>query len=183
MPGIDAFQAINDYLARKDIDETNCANCAFYVNGIVLPNAWEGDKSGVETMDQAQNILEKNLTNVSEKDSKIGDIITYNTIPDKIEESYSYLIANFMKKGKAFDEDGNYTSEFLDAANELSEELGVSHYSVVLLKSEDGNSFSFVFEKPGKTDAAISPYKDNDSFYAAPGREGDSSPIYRSKED
>lgn len=184
LPGVEAFQAINEYLAREDIEQTNCSNCAMGINGFDQPNAWPiGEVSGktsTEVMSVAENNIENKFENIPEKEAQFGDLVTYKDSETDVSKSGDVLdYANY----KGFEQD---SPEFKDLVTSSIEQSPIQHYSIVILKTPDGNNIQQVFEKVGSDPAQISNYppKSDWKFTPSPSNKNNSginSPVYTKK--
>ena len=181
-----AHQAEPGECGGEDIKYTNCAMSS---NGIETNNAFKDsyDKSKVtdlyvekfgepklihaygnnapgEPSKEAISNIGKNFENVAVSDSKIGDIVTYSLSPER------------AKTGLLF--------QSLPVTKE-----GVAHFSVVALKSSDGQSVQTVLEKDGSSNVQLNSYSSNPDRYTpkqiprspANNVNTQGSPIYRKK--
>ena len=182
LPGVKAFQNINNYLAKEDLLETNCANCAMNANGIETPNAWldengeydpEGGGGSGKVMELVENTIISEFEGVSAERAKIGDVITYQVELMKDQELLGWGYNTYGKdKNFTFTQDGNYSQAYLNLLQ--SQKTNVDHYSVVLLKTKDGKEIQQVFEKLGRGEATFSNYNNGKSgdFNAKPVKGG-----------
>jgi hypothetical protein len=122
---LSSVSSINSYLNRKDVQKTNCANCAMGANGIYQPAADTKEQDyGGKSLDETPQILKESFENVNEKESSIGDVIAFNYSPERA-----------VRKGSP--EDYYNATDFTDRPN---------HYAVVLLKDKKGAEVKSILE-------------------------------------
>lgn len=107
-------------------------------------------------MEETPKILEQKFDKVSEKNSSIGNIITFDNTRESVEndvKKQKFKNTNFMTLD-------NYIQYQTDKQWEGSKTMP-THYGVVLLKSADGTKVQQILEKPGQSPVEISkmPYK------------------------
>jgi RHS repeat-associated protein len=181
LPGVIAFAEINKYLAREDVNQTNCSNCAMAINGFTQDNAWPlGDIGGgpsVNAMTDADNKINNQFSNIPEYQAKFGDVITYKGSMKSAEQNGDWMdYVEFLGL-----EEG--TIEYEDFMENHVNNSPTAHYSIVLLKTSDGQKVEQVFEKPGQSEPRISIYifNDDSEFIPAPANGNNTasgSPVY-----
>lgn len=189
LPGVDAFQNINNYLAKENVELTNCANCAMFANNLETVNAWEGTDGGFNkhsgnsstSMEQAANYLLKYFEPVSEGKSKIGDIITYKVKPEYAQDARAWAYNTYGSS--IFDNDGKdgYSDEYWNMVQDKVNSSGVDHYSIILLKTKDGTSIQSIFEKPGVNPASISNSRSSSDFDESPAQNSKGESVIHTK--
>jgi RHS repeat-associated protein len=141
-----AIQGINSALSG-DIANKNCANFAMDVHGVESKTAFgKNGAGGASSVASATIYLDNNSTNISEKSTSIGDVVTYG----------------ITAKGK----------QIFDQVNKGGQpnpyQVGdIGHFAIVVLKSKDGKSVDSVIEKSGKLEVSISKFKESDGLHTA----------------
>lgn len=178
LQNLEVVRNINTYLNRTDIDETNCSNCALFVNGINQANAWLG--TGYEEMEEASEILKQNFINIDSKNSSIGNIVTF--VEEDWEESAKLNASMEYSVGSA---SGRINSTEINKDQFINQQLDMykeskrpDHYGIVILKSKNGEQIQQILEKPGINNVRVTDYNNYDSFKKQGARK-DPSNIYR----
>jgi RHS repeat-associated protein len=151
---IPQVKAMNNYLSREDIAETNCANLALSCNNIQSEN-FQSD-GGKQSMEKGTETV-KEATPIEENATQIGDIVTYRYTRSGYED---YLLSNGMQDLPEYQNaDGSMkTSEELAPVidNLYKNQTDIQHFSIVLLKDKSGTQIQQVLEKPGEYPVRIS---------------------------
>ena len=136
---IPAVSRMNEYLQNgMNCENYNCRSFALFVNGI-LDKRFESDPKVVS--EQLQNV-----SSISR--STIGDVISLaETYEDFCNQYWTHYDNPYW-----YSEDAFY-DYYINGYS-----TRIVHYSVVLLKSPDGNDISWIIEKRGKNNVNISPF-------------------------
>ena len=145
---INKVQDINKAISLMNNGDYNCANFAMFSNGILQESAFGNDNDGVSALEQAAFILCTQSKNVSENDTRVGDIVTFGYTEEAMRRENPYQNVSEL-----------YTPKYTDTP---------AHYGIVLLKSKDGLSVSEIIEKPGRSQVRISNYSGYSSSVFTP---------------
>jgi RHS repeat-associated protein len=163
-------QAMEDFISSPDNSEvSNCRYFAGTVNGV-------GNLG--EKQDNVDTSFLNGALNVSSANARIGDIITH----DFTFEEYNFY---WWEQAKS----QGYTKKGFEEHYKSNETNNTQHFSLVLLKTPNGQKVQNIIEKPGINNVKISPYPGQKTteggrnniylFTPSPKSSLDKSPIYR----
>ncbi len=151
---IPVIAKMNEFLHNgMNCENYNCRSFALFVNGIFNDN-----------FDYDPTVISEQLQNVSSvSHSTIGDVIS-------LAETYEYFYKQYWTHN---DNPYWYSEKEFYAYYVSGYSTRITHYSVVLLKSPDGNDISWIIEKRGKFPVNISTFpslqkEDSEGHYYQP---------------